>query len=117
MTTFRTSHCSPSFEVAPNEDNRRTEMLASSMMLVAISEETPAHTGYNSSYSSMNSRKRSCASTGSGDSLSGWGNSMTRKSYKVDLSTLATESQTPKQVAFESSISDIDDWGFFDQDH
>ena len=101
-----------------------TAMLASSMMLVTISEDTPSyHIGYKSRLcSSATSNPR----LGSGNSLSGWGNSGTRKSCKMDLCAMAQDQAEPMglpqqapAMAYsmpQSASSDDEDWGFFDAD-
>jgi len=106
-------------------------MLASSMMLVSISEETPAqNVGYQSRLC-CSSANTSNSRIGSGDSLSGWGSHATRKSCKMDLCAMMTDSnddQSQQQVpalpypnnmmtqsSGNSSSSTCDqDWGFFD---
>jgi hypothetical protein len=90
-------------------------MLASSMMLVAISEESSnGDVNYKGSTGTLTS-SRSSASC-----LSGWGNSTSRKSYKVDLATLGEpSSQTGKNLPpasieiSASQPSSEDGWGFF----
>mmetsp|Transcript_21519 Transcript_21519/g.50964 ORF Transcript_21519/g.50964 Transcript_21519/m.50964 type:complete len:148 (-) Transcript_21519:301-744(-) len=72
------------------------KLLASSMMLIAIAEEDRQERGLlrkqtsNSSMGSMSTTSSfsRCRSHGS---LPGWGSSVSRKSYKVDLCSLADE--------------------------
>ena len=107
-----------------------TAMLASSMMLVSISEETPSYNiGYKSRLTTDTNSRR-----GSASSLSGWGSPTTRKSFKTDLASLAAEtepmdmsmdcSSQPQQEApampypMQHSTANQDDegWGYFDAD-
>ena len=88
----------------------QTEMVASAMMLLSISEGKPMHTGYKSCYS----QPSSCNS--SGNSLSGWGSPMSRKSYKVDLSSLGASSEDMSQSISQhqsQGVSEDDTWGYF----
>jgi hypothetical protein len=100
--------------------NHRTEILASSMMLVSISENASLdlqHKSRNLSSSTLGS--------GSGESLSGWGPSAARKSYKVDLNLMGEqEQQQAQQQEFKDMKGDDgtssmdsgdedDAWGFF----
>jgi hypothetical protein len=72
------------------------------MILFSISEDGPvANSGY-----------RSRSSSGSDNSLNGWGTSMTRKSYKNDLASLATASMDA-QPQQPSSMQCGDAWGYF----
>jgi hypothetical protein len=96
--------------------SRSTEMLASSMTLVAISEESSrGDRNYKGSTGTLTSSRSTSAS-----SLSGWGNFSSRKSYKVDLATLGkASSETGKNLppaSIEISTtqpSNEDCWGFF----
>jgi hypothetical protein len=73
-------------------------MMASSMTLFSISEDAPvANIGYRSRPSSP----------------SGWGTSMTRKSYKMDLSSLASACAMESQTQQASSMECEDVWGHF----
>ena len=93
-----------------------TEMLASAMMLVSLSESAVVHTGYNS----RSSFSPPSSANNSGTSLSGWGNTMTRKSYKVDLCSLGSSASQPMEESSshedESSVASNtnDSWGFYD---
>jgi hypothetical protein len=95
--------------------SRSTEMLASSMTLVAISEESSrGDRNYKGSTGTLTS-SRSSASC-----LSGWGNFSSRKSYKIDLATLGkASSETGKNLPpasieiSTSQPSNEDCWGFF----
>jgi hypothetical protein len=91
------------------------------MMLVSISENTSLdlqHKSRNLSSSTLGS--------GSGESLSGWGPSAARKSYKVDLNLMGEqEQQQAQQQDFKDmkgddgtsssmdSCDEDDAWGFF----
>lgn len=105
-------------------------MLASSMMLVSISEETPSHNlGYKSRLVTETNSRR-----GSASSLCGWGSSTTRKSFKTDLASLASETEpmdmsmdcSPQErqeapamsYSMQQSTANQDDegWGYFDAD-
>ena len=88
-------------------------MLASAMMLVSISEEQPldiSHKPRNLSSSTIG---------GSGGSLSGWGSTESRKSYKTDLNLVgASNVQQEFKIVDDSASSRIeqeagDEWGFF----
>lgn len=107
-------------EMSASEDgcgtwSRSTEMLASSMMMVAISEGTSSgDLDYKGSTGTLTS-SRSSASC-----LSGWGNSTSRKSYKVDLATLGEPSLEtgknlpPASIEISNSQPSCEDcWGFF----
>jgi len=82
-------------------------MLASSMMLTSISEESPTNVGF---------RSRLVCQENSNDSLSGWGNSQSRQSYRTDLSSMggaiyvmqAQVQQLPSSVEGGQHT-----WGFF----
>lgn len=67
--------------------NRQEDVLATSMLLVSINEETNhSLTLLRKASGSMGSMASSrCSSKGS---LSGWGSTASRKSYKVDLSSI-----------------------------
>jgi hypothetical protein len=90
-----------------NSRDHSVEMLASAMTLISLSEGAPAaNTGY---------RSRSSSDSSDSDSLSGWGTSMTRKSYKMDLSSLSSMdtcavSAQPQQ---SSSMECGDAWGYY----
>lgn len=86
-----------------------TAMLASSMMLVSISEEsTSADIGYKSRLCNSAAASR----VGSGSSLSGWGTATTRQSFKMDLSALAQASDSASQASQSPQDMDDDgDWG------
>lgn len=75
-----------------NEWNYQEELLATTMMLVSIDEETNNHSFMqrNTQSGSMGSMASSrCSSRGSmTSSCSGWGSTTSRKSYKVDLCAL-----------------------------
>jgi hypothetical protein len=78
------------------------EMLASSMMLVAISENSQAvNVGYRSNLSSEGNLSR------------GWGSALSRKSYKTDLSSLAGSSSQASCSMQSASTVTSDDWGYF----
>jgi hypothetical protein len=107
-------------EMSPSEDgcgtwSRSTEMLESSMMMIAISEVSSiGDLNYKGSTGTLTS-SRSSASC-----LSGWGNCTSRKSYKVDLATLGEpSSETGKDLPpasidiSTSQPSSEDGWGFF----
>ncbi|GAX21512.1 hypothetical protein FisN_4Hu575 [Fistulifera solaris] len=86
------------------------EILAGCMDLCTISEHRPTYVGFRSSFSP----------TTSGESLSnGWGNAVTRKSYKTDLCSLASsctyEQSEVKGPQLLSAATDNEDeaWGFF----
>lgn len=92
-----------------------TEMLASAMMLVSLSESAVVNPGFKSSFSSR--APSSCNSSAS--SLSGWGSPMTRKSYKVDLCSLGS-SPACSEAMSSTPINDVtcvdpsnDSWGFY----
>jgi len=94
---------SPSSPVSPfNGWDTSAEMLASSMMLVSISEDEPTTIGYQ-------------ARTPSGGLSQGWGNSMSRKSYKTNLNDLASQCsmEMSDDCSSGSSSQDADEWGFF----
>uniref|UniRef100_A0A7S3L6S6 Uncharacterized protein n=1 Tax=Amphora coffeiformis TaxID=265554 RepID=A0A7S3L6S6_9STRA len=78
------------------------EMLASSMMLVSISEHEPTAIGYQTR-------------TPSGGLSQGWGNSLSRKSYKTNLNDLASQCSMDMSddCSSGSSNQDADEWGFF----
>jgi hypothetical protein len=118
---FRTDRRAPRWE-------HDTAMLASSLMLVAISEEAPS--------SEQHFKSRLCPSPNSGASLSGWGTAATRKSCKMDLCALAAAAQDSdmmdtssndddkatqsRRSSIDSSTSDEDndqggDWGFYEE--
>jgi hypothetical protein len=78
-------------------------MLASSMTLFSISEDAPA--------ASVGGRSRS--SSGSDSSLNGWGTSMTRKTYKMDLSSLASSCAMESKTQESSPMECEDVWGNF----
>jgi hypothetical protein len=91
--------CSPTF----NSREQSVEMLASSMILFSISENAPvANTGYHSRLSSP-----------SDSSPNGWGTSMSRKSYKNDLASLASACPMDAQPQKTSSMQCGDAWGYF----
>jgi hypothetical protein len=96
---------SPPTSSSFNSSDRSVEMLASAMILVSISEGAPA----------PNSGYRSRSSSADSDSLSGWGTSVTRKSYKMDLSSLSSTCamETQPQQSSSSSMQCEDDWGYF----
>lgn len=75
------------------------EMLASSMMLVSISETSETSNGYQSSLSSSNS-------------LRGWGNRASRQTYSTDLAGLVNQEASCKSQ-FSSSAPSDESWGFF----
>lgn len=91
-----------------------TEMIASAMMLMSLSESAVVHTGYNS----RSSFSPSSSANNSGTSLSGWGSTKTRKSYKVDLYSLGSSASQPMDESSpneESVASNTNDsWGFYD---
>ena len=118
--------------------SRRTEILASQMNLVSISEDSSSMSlmGYKSSMGSLASSSDVSSSSSRG-SLSGWGSSQSRKSYKIDLSSLAREDDsacndlknTKKQeqqpglssraffvTSSKEHHQDGDSWGFFVND-
>jgi hypothetical protein len=89
-----------------------TAMLASSMMLVSISEDrTEEDLGYKSRLCASNNSSRN----GSMSGLSGWGTTTTRASCKMDLCSLApTEpSKTHHQSSFQQQpkVTDEEEWG------
>jgi hypothetical protein len=97
--------------------NYQDEILASSMMMVTIAEENTA------------ARLRSKASVGnlssasSGDTLSGWGSTGSRKSCKMDLSSMCESKaeQPSKSSSYEPVSMDVnesggDSWGYFVDD-
>ncbi|CAB9526298.1 expressed unknown protein [Seminavis robusta] len=103
---------------APRWDHD-TAMLASSMMLVSISEDCPSqNVGFKS-------RISAAPRLGSGSSLSGWGSAATRQSCKMDLCALAAaaaeqQGETPKTqppTAMRRSSAVASDhgegWGFY----
>mmetsp|Transcript_12900 Transcript_12900/g.20762 ORF Transcript_12900/g.20762 Transcript_12900/m.20762 type:complete len:131 (+) Transcript_12900:80-472(+) len=106
--------------------NYQDDVLATSMMLVSIDEENVLKRNHQTSGSLCSMASSRCSSRGS---LNGWGSSTSRKSYKVDLSSLAGDDCSPKdqqhrqhqgsRTAAPSSGStsdhaDVDDsWGFF----
>ena len=83
-------------------------MLASSMMIVTISEEQFSSIGY---------PHRTPSHIANG----GWGNSLSRKSYKTNLSMLSTDGSmdtTSAEFSVDTSSETSnggtgDDWGFF----
>jgi len=85
--------------------NPSADVLAASLMRVSISEDSESFVGFQSRFSSM--------STGS--NVNGWGNSMTRKSYKTDLSLLGSSMDAMMEAKqFPSNGPSEDDcWGFF----
>jgi len=87
--------------------NPSADVLAASLMRVSISEDSESFVGFQSRFSSV--------STGNCN-VNGWGNSMTRKSYKTDLSLLASSMDAMMDVKqFPSDGPSEDDcWGFFD---
>jgi hypothetical protein len=89
--------------------NVNTEMLASAMMLISLSEGAPVHTPYKSCFSQASS----CNS--SGNSLNGWGSAMTRKSYKTNLCSLGSSSETVVQPISQSQPADTEEssWGYY----
>jgi hypothetical protein len=108
-----------------------TAMLASSMMLVSISEDSPS-----SSEQRFKSRLSPSPRTDSGASLSGWGTAATRKSCKMDLCSLAAaaqdadmtdasdddddKAQQSRRPSIDSSTISEDndqggDWGFYEE--
>jgi len=88
--------------------NPSADVLAASLMRVSISEDSESFVGFQSRFSPMN--------TGNCN-VNGWGNSMTRKSYKTDLSLLASSMDAMmmdvKQFPSDGPSED-DCWGFFD---
>jgi hypothetical protein len=75
-----------------NKWNYQDDILASNMMLVAIDEETNSSFTQRHHQGSMGSMASSrCSSRGS---LNGWGSTSSRKSYKVDLSSLSSHDDT-----------------------
>jgi hypothetical protein len=72
--------------------NYQDDVLATSMMLVSIDEDTKNNMLKRSHPHSSNGSMTSFASSrcSSRGSLSGWGSSTSRKSYKVDLASLAS---------------------------
>jgi len=89
-----------------------TSMLASSIMMMSISEEsTLSDLGYTSRLSSSSS---GCPSQG-------WGSQLGRTSCKVDLCALGQTN--PKEFSSQHSspsndtMDEEDDWGFFDESH
>ncbi|GKY94200.1 hypothetical protein MPSEU_000386000 [Mayamaea pseudoterrestris] len=75
--------------------NSNDELLASAMMLFTISEDSSSFdAGRPSSFSSL-----------SGDTVqrSGWGNALTRRSYKNDLCLLAGDSQQMRPSAMQKT--------------
>jgi hypothetical protein len=87
-----------------NSRDHSVEMLASAMTLISLSEGAPAaNTGY-----------RSRSSSDSSDSLNGWGTSMTRKSYKMDLSSLSSMDTCAMDAQpLQSSMQCGDSWGYY----
>jgi hypothetical protein len=82
------------------------EMLASSMMIVTISEEHISTIGYSSQTPSSTTNR-------------GWGNSLSRKSYKTNLSMLSVDDNsmdTSMDISSDTSSDDTDEWGFFTDD-
>jgi hypothetical protein len=91
-----------------NSREQSAETLASSMILLSISENGPlANIDYHSRLSSPN---------GSVNSLNGWGTSMTRRSYKTDLALLACACPMDAQTQKMSSAQNENAWGHF-SDH
>jgi hypothetical protein len=90
-----------------NSREQSVELLATSMILFSISEDAPvAKSGYRSGLSS---------SSGSDNSLNGWGTSMTRKSYKTDLASLAFACPMDAQTQKTSTMQCGDAWGYFSE--
>jgi hypothetical protein len=85
---------------------RNADILASAMMLVTISEGSPSHNGFNSPLSSSRHGRNFSES---------WGTPESRKSYKTDLSALAsiTPSIATSSFAAPSPPNDTEEWGFF----
>jgi len=87
-------------------------MLASSMMIVSISEDEPqANVGYKSRlcHQSSSSSSNDSQRIGSGSRLSGWGSEATRKSCKAGLCSLmamADEEDNQDSIMSGSSNSD-----------
>mmetsp|Transcript_13766 Transcript_13766/g.19233 ORF Transcript_13766/g.19233 Transcript_13766/m.19233 type:complete len:113 (+) Transcript_13766:61-399(+) len=73
-----------------NMNQYSSEMLASSIMLMSICEHSEIRPGYKPASNSKGS-------------LPGWGNSMTRRSYKINLCSLADqqEQQEPQNQHHE----------------
>ena len=90
-----------------------TAMLASSMMLVSISEDSTAdQIGFKSRLCPSSNTSR----IGSGSSLSGWGTATTRKSFKMDLCALApseepSKMQVDQHQPHEAKNCDDQEWG------
>jgi hypothetical protein len=89
-----------------NSREQSVETLASSMILFSISENAPvANTGYRG--------LRLSSFSGSDSSLNGWGTSMSRKSYKTDLASLASACPMDAKTQKTSSMQCGDAWGYF----
>jgi hypothetical protein len=96
---------SPSTSSGFNSRDHSVEMLACAMTLVSFSDGTPAaNTGY---------RSRSSSGSSDSNSLNGWGTSMTRKSYKMDLSSLSSTCAMDIQPQQASSMQCGDAWGYY----
>jgi hypothetical protein len=118
----RSAPSSSSLSSASQDWNRETEILASSMTLVSISEQTGQTLQYKSSMGSLSS-----SSQGSGNSLHGWGSDASRKSYKVDLCALGEAKVEgantfhlrlePALVATELDREMGESWGYFVDSH
>jgi hypothetical protein len=101
------------------DEHTKTEMLASSIMLLSINEEAPASkVGYRSCFDS--SATTNCPERRG--SLSGWGCLKTRVTYKANLCSLAGPEPSSNSYQQDSKVSSNayfseDSWGyFFDED-
>lgn len=80
-------------------------------MMLSISEGEPvSDLGYRSALCPLSS-----SSISSANSLNGWGNAMTRTSYKVDLSSLCGDDkdETYYRSMPSNSTQSLDSWGHF----
>jgi hypothetical protein len=91
----------PPAPVPESKWNYQDDMLAANMMLVVIDEDTSRPFIQRNQQGSMGSISSS-RSTSRG-SLNGWGSTSSRKSYKVDLSSLAVLDDTQHQQLQETS--------------
>jgi hypothetical protein len=108
QSPYRIMSFSPPTSSNFNSSDRSVEMLDSAMILVSISEGAPAPAP-NSGYD------RSRSSSADSESLNGWGTSVTRKTYKMDLSSLSSTyaMEDQPQQSSSSSMQCEDDWGYF----
>mmetsp|Transcript_10447 Transcript_10447/g.14789 ORF Transcript_10447/g.14789 Transcript_10447/m.14789 type:complete len:114 (+) Transcript_10447:89-430(+) len=81
-----------------------SEMLASSIMLMSICEQSEIHPGY---------KPTTLTPSNSEGSLPGWGNAMTRRSYKTNLSSLANDDTNyqPQQLEQKNEHGFMENYG------